>query len=131
MPKLDPKPADAEVLSRAVARAKEQDVDALRFLYVRFADDVCRYVQTIVGDRRAAEDLTQTLFSQLLDKVRHHEPREAPFKGWLLQVAHDAAVAHLRTLSAIPFEEGGARNTRFNRQPPSRGRSAVEMARAG
>jgi RNA polymerase sigma-70 factor, ECF subfamily len=101
---------DSALLSRAIAHAKEQDADALRFLYVRFADDVCRHVQTILRDRHAAEDVTQTIFSNLLAKMRHYQPREVPFKGWLLRVAHDAAVDHVRSRRMIPFAEPRARD---------------------
>lgn len=115
--------ADTGLLARAIACAKQQDVGALRFLYVRFADDVCSYIQTIVGDRHAAEDITQTLFSQLLGKMRHYESREVPFKGWLLRVAHNAAVDHVRARRMIPFEEVRAREVRFDETGIERGRS--------
>jgi RNA polymerase sigma-70 factor, ECF subfamily len=119
MPPLDQraaaKAADPTLLSRAVARAKEHDVDALRFLYVRFADDVCRYVQSIVGDRRAAETLTQTVLSELPAELRRFEPRHMPFKAWLLRVAHNAAVDHLRSRHVVPFEE--LRGTPSRRAP--------------
>jgi RNA polymerase sigma-70 factor (ECF subfamily) len=112
------KAVDAPMLSQAVARAKEHDVDALRFLYVRFADDVCRYVQRIVGDRPAAEDVTQSVFSDLSSEMRRFEPRQAPFKAWLLRVAHNAAVDHLRSRRVVPFEEVPQRaGTRSGRGP--------------
>jgi RNA polymerase sigma-70 factor (ECF subfamily) len=111
-------------LARAVAAAKtEQDQDALRFLYVRFADDVCRYVHSIVGDRHAAEDVTQTVFSQLLVKMRHYEAREVPFKGWLFRVAHNAAVDHVRARRVIPFEEVRAEEALFDETGIERCRS--------
>jgi RNA polymerase sigma-70 factor (ECF subfamily) len=123
------KAADAPMLSRAVTRAKEHDVDALRFLYVRFADDVCRYVQSIVGDRRAAENLTQAVLSELPAEMRRFEPRRMPFRAWLLRVAHDAAVDHLRSRHVVPFEEVRGRDARFDasgierRRSPRLGRS--------
>jgi RNA polymerase sigma-70 factor, ECF subfamily len=114
---------DAGLLHRAIVAAKADDVDALRFLYVRFADDVCRYVQTIVGERHSAEDVTQTLFSQLTTKMRNYEPRAVPFKGWLFRVAHNAAVDHVRARRVIPFEEVRARDVRFDESGIERGRS--------
>jgi RNA polymerase sigma-70 factor (ECF subfamily) len=115
---------NAAVLARAIAAAKnEQDQDALRFLYVRFADDVCRYVNTIVSDRHAAEDITQTLFSKLLGKMRHYEAREVPFKGWLFRVAHNAAVDHVRGRRVIPFEEVRGAELRSDETGIERGRS--------
>lgn len=96
---------EGDLLQRAIARAKEGDPAALDFLYVRYADDVCGYVQSIVHDRFEAEDITQTLFSKLLTKVRRYEQREVPFSAWILRVARNASLDHLRSRRMVPVEE--------------------------
>jgi RNA polymerase sigma-70 factor, ECF subfamily len=96
---------EADLLQRAIARAKEGDPSALDFLYVRYADDVCGYVQSIVRDRHEAEDITQTLFSKLLIKIRRYEQREVPFSAWILRVARNAALDHIRSRRMVPVEE--------------------------
>lgn len=96
---------EADLLKRAIARAKEGDPSALDFLYVRYADDVCTYVQSIVRDRFEAEDITQTLFSKLLTKIRRYEQREVPFSAWILRVARNAALDHIRSRRMVPVEE--------------------------
>jgi RNA polymerase sigma-70 factor (ECF subfamily) len=96
---------EADLLQRAIARAKEGDASALDFLYVRYADDVCGYVQSIVRDRFEAEDITQTLFSKLLTKIRRYEQREVPFSAWILRVARNAALDHIRSRRMVPVEE--------------------------
>jgi RNA polymerase sigma-70 factor, ECF subfamily len=96
---------EADLLQRAIARAKEGDPSALDFLYVRYADDVCGYVQSIVRDRHEAEDITQTLFSKLLTKIRRYEQREVPFSAWILRVARNAALDHIRSRRMVPVEE--------------------------
>ena len=96
---------EADLLKRAIARAKEGDPSALDFLYVRYADDVCGYVQSIVRDRFEAEDITQTLFSKLLTKIRRYEQREVPFSAWILRVARNAALDHIRSRRMVPVEE--------------------------
>ena len=93
---------EADLLKRAIARAKEGDPSALDFLYVRYADDVCGYVQSIVRDRHEAEDITQTLFSKLLTKIRRYEQREVPFSAWILRVARNASLDHLRSRRMVP-----------------------------
>ena len=50
----------------AIASAKAGDWDALHFLYVRYADDVKRFVQSIVHDSHEAEDITQDVFAKLI-----------------------------------------------------------------
>jgi RNA polymerase sigma-70 factor, ECF subfamily len=96
---------ESELLARAIARAKEGDASALDFLYVRYADDVCGYIQSIVRDPHEAEDITQSLFAKLLNKIQRYEQRQVPFSAWILRVARNAALDHLRARRQIPFEE--------------------------
>jgi RNA polymerase sigma-70 factor, ECF subfamily len=116
------KASDAAVISRAIAGAKENDMDALRFLYVRFADDVCQYVQSIVRDRHAAEQVTQTVFAGLLAEMRAYDRRQFPFRAWLLRLAHDAGVSHLRSRHVVPFEEARGRQAQSD-EPDEHSRS--------
>ena len=94
-----------ELIIQAVARAKEGDMSALHFLYVRFADDVCGYVNSIVHDSHEAEDITQNVFAKLMKAIHKYEPREVPFAAWILRVARNAALDNLRSRRQIPFEE--------------------------
>jgi RNA polymerase sigma-70 factor (ECF subfamily) len=80
-------------------------MSALQFLYVRFADDVCGYVRSIVQDSYDAEDITQNVFAKLLNAIQKYEPREVPFTAWILRVARNAALDNLRARRQIPFEE--------------------------
>jgi RNA polymerase sigma-70 factor (ECF subfamily) len=98
-------PAEGERLARAIARAKEGDASALHFLYVRYADDVCGYVHSIVRDWHEAEDITQSLFAKLLTKIQRYEQRQVPFSAWILRVARNAALDHVRSRRQIPFDE--------------------------
>ena len=47
-------------------------------------------------DEHEAEDVTQHLFARLPGALPHYEPRSAPFSGWILRVAHNAAIDHIR-----------------------------------
>jgi RNA polymerase sigma-70 factor (ECF subfamily) len=93
------------LLARAIAGAKQGDVSALHFLYVRYADDVQGYVETIVRDRHEAEDITQNVFAKLITAIARYERRESPFAAWILRVARNAALDHLRRRRQIPFAE--------------------------
>ena len=97
--------APPELLTRAIARAKQGDVTALHFLYVRFADDVCGYVRSIVEDSHEAEDITQNVFAKLMTAIQKYEPREVPFTAWILRVSRNAALDHLRARRQIPVDE--------------------------
>jgi len=99
------------LLVRAIHRAKEGDRDALSFLYVRYADNLYGYVRSIVRDEHAAEDITQDLFAKLPSALARYEPRHVPFAAWILRVARNLALDHLRSLRAVPCEEVRAAET--------------------
>jgi RNA polymerase sigma-70 factor, ECF subfamily len=94
-----------ELLGTAIARAKQGDMDALHFLYVRYADDVYGFVNSIVRDTHAAEDITQNLFGRLMTAIQRYQQREVPFSAWILRVARNAALDHMRARRQIPVEE--------------------------
>ena len=93
------------LLLKAIHRAKEGDRDALSFLYVRYADNLYGYVRSIVRDEHAAEDITQDLFAKLPSALARYEPRRVPFAAWILRVARNLALDHLRALRAVPCAE--------------------------
>jgi RNA polymerase sigma-70 factor, ECF subfamily len=103
--KLDTSPRGEQLVVAAVARAKDGDADALRYLYLRYADNVYGYVCSIVRDEWEAEDVTQHIFAKLLTSLPRYEPRLVPFSAWILRVAHNAAVDHVRARRPVPIEE--------------------------
>lgn len=98
-------PGNTRLVARAVRRAQEGDNDALAFIYARYADSVYGYVRSIVQDQHEAEDITQHVFAKLIDVIGKYEQREVPFFAWILRVARNVAVDHLRRRRAIPVEE--------------------------
>jgi RNA polymerase sigma-70 factor (ECF subfamily) len=96
---------ESELVRRAIARLKEGDNSALHFIYVRYADDVCRYVQSIVRDPHEAEDLTHNVFAKLPAAIQRYEQRQVPFAAWIVRVARNVALDHMRARRQIPFEE--------------------------
>jgi RNA polymerase sigma-70 factor (ECF subfamily) len=102
---LDKSAAIERLVLRAVEQAKEGDADALRFLYLRYADNVYGYVCSIVRDEHEAEDVTQQVFAKLLGSLTRYQPRTVPFSAWILRVAHNAAIDHMRSRRPVPIEE--------------------------
>jgi RNA polymerase sigma-70 factor (ECF subfamily) len=102
---IDGGPADRKRLREVVARAQEGDSDALRDLYERYADNVYSYVRAIVRDDHTAEDVTQHVFAKLLTKIDTYEERSVPFPAWLLRIARNSAIDHLRSSRAIYCED--------------------------
>ncbi|MHB8531115.1 MAG: RNA polymerase sigma factor [Solirubrobacteraceae bacterium] len=102
---LDTSPDGAREVRLAIARAKTGDRDAVRFLYVRYADNVYGYVRSIVRDDREAEDLTQHVFLKLCTVITKYEDRGVPFSGWLLRLSRNVALDHLRRRRPTPVED--------------------------
>ena len=97
--------ATARDTRRAITHAAQGNPDALRDLYVRYADNVYSYVATIVRDHHEAEDVTQHIFTRLPVALRGYEDRGSPFLSWLLRLARNAALDQLRTRRAIPVSD--------------------------
>jgi RNA polymerase sigma-70 factor (ECF subfamily) len=98
-------PREQHMVDAAVLAAQRGDREALRFLYLRYADHVYGYVRAIVRDDHEAEDVTQLVFAKLLRVLDRYEPAGVPFSRWLLRLAHNAAIDHLRAARAVPVEE--------------------------
>ena len=92
-------------LRRAISGAKAGDRDALRYLYCRYADNVYGYVCSILRDEHEAEDVTQNVFAKLMSAIHKYERREVPFSAWILRIARNAALDHLRQRRAIPVAD--------------------------
>jgi RNA polymerase sigma-70 factor (ECF subfamily) len=98
-------PEEQRVVAQAVARAKAGDREAIRYLYLRYANNVYGYVRSIVHDDYEAEDITQHVFAKLMTVIDRYEPLAVPFSRWLLRLAHNAAVDYLRACNTVPCEE--------------------------
>lgn len=92
-------------VDRAVDRAREGDREGIRVLYGRYSADVYRFVRSIVGDDHDAEDVTQTVFMKLISVIHRYRREAVPFDAWLIRVARNAAIDHLRERRPIPCEE--------------------------
>jgi RNA polymerase sigma-70 factor, ECF subfamily len=90
---------------KAVELAKAGNPEGLHFLYVRYAPDVQRYIASFVKDHHEAEDITQNVFAKLMTAIRKYEQREVPFAAWIMRVARNAALDHMRARRAVPTEE--------------------------
>ena len=101
---LDESPETREKTRLAVARAKEGDQDALRFLYVSYSHNIYGYVRSIVWDDHEAEDVTQHVFAKLMTTLVKYDDRGAPFFAWLIRLARNVAIDHLRANRLTPTE---------------------------
>lgn len=101
---LDESPETLRKVTLAVARAKEGDQEAVCFLYVTYAHNIYGYVRSIVHDDHEAEDVTQHVFAKLMTAIRKYDDRGIPFFAWLLRLARNLAIDHLRANRMTPTE---------------------------
>ena len=97
-------PERREQTRLAVARAKEGDQTALRFLYATYSCHVYGYVRSILRDDHEAEDVTQHVFAKLMTVVTKYEDRGVPFFAWLLRLSRNVAIDHLRANRLTPTD---------------------------
>src|SRR5690242_8661787 len=101
---LDESPQALSNTRLAVARAKEGDQEALRFLYVSYSHNIYGYVRSIVRDDHEAEDVTQHVFAKLMTTIGKYDDRGVPFFAWLLRLARNVAIDHLRANRMTPTD---------------------------
>lgn len=99
---------DAQLVSAAIERARDGDMEGLYFLYVRYEEDVFRFVHSMIKDHHEAEDITQSVFLKLVTVLRTYEARDVPFIAWVLRVARNMCLDHLQDRRSIPYEEVAA-----------------------
>jgi len=95
--------SEAEIQG-AVALAQAGDMEAIRFLYVRFRATVQRAVERIVADPHESEDVTQQVFVKLIVAIHRYRAQRAPFAGWLVAVARNVALDHVRRRRPVSHE---------------------------
>lgn len=96
---------ETRLVRAAIERAQAGDMGGLHFLYARYAEDVHRFVRSLVKDHHQAEDITQDVFIKLMRVIDKYEPREVPFTAWIMRVARNATLDHLRARQAVPCED--------------------------
>jgi len=87
-----------------VQEAKQGDARAIRFLYATYANNVYGYIKSIVHDEHEAEDLTQQVFAKMITAILSYQDRGLPFFAWILRMARNAAIDHLRARRPVPSE---------------------------
>jgi RNA polymerase sigma-70 factor (ECF subfamily) len=83
--KTEPTEADIQTI---VARAQRGDPDGFARLFDIFGDRIYRFIRVRLSDTETAEDLTQTVFLEMLQAIGRYRPRpNAKFSTWLFQIA--------------------------------------------
>jgi RNA polymerase sigma-70 factor (ECF subfamily) len=100
-----PTAADELRTRRVVRAARNGDRDAMGELYVLHAPAVHAHVLRVVKDIDDADDLTQQVFAKLLTGLDRYRPGEAPFIVWVLRIARNTAIDHVRRARTVPVDD--------------------------
>ena len=72
------------------------DQAALGDCYDQYSAFVFGLARRVIGDRRAAEDVTQDVFLHLWERADGFDPARGGLRTWLGTIAHRRAVDHVR-----------------------------------
>ena len=84
--------AERDLIRRLLAGEEE----AIRILYARFARPVYGLGLRLLGNPEEAEELTQDVFVALWQKAGRFDPARGRLSTWLMAIAHNLGVDHLR-----------------------------------
>src|SRR4051794_40640609 len=87
------------------------DQAALGECYDQYSSFVFGLARRVIGDRRAAEDVTQDVFLHLWERSDAFDPLRGGLRTWLGTLAHRRAVDHVRR-----EEARRRRNVKFGNQ---------------
>jgi len=81
-------------------RLQRREPDAMRDLYDRFGKLAYSVILGIVRDASTAEDLVQETFLRVWNRIQAFEPGRGALGPWLLAIARNRAIDHVRSASS-------------------------------
>ena len=81
---------------RLAARLRAGDPDALASAYDAYGAATFGLLLRMLGDRAAAEDVQQQVFTEVWRRAGDYDPRRAGLLTWVLTIARSRAIDHLR-----------------------------------
>jgi RNA polymerase sigma-70 factor (ECF subfamily) len=93
---VEPRTGPSEWDCVARERLVERDGDALGEVYDQYASFVYGLALRVIGDRRAAEDVSQDVFAALWERPALFDPTRGSLRTWLGTLAHRRSVDYVR-----------------------------------
>jgi len=130
MPVCTVRQREQESTLSALRRARAGDADALGYLYRHYSPGVFSYVRRIVRNDYDAQDVTQQAFVKLATSLDKYDVRRPGFSAWMLRLAHNVAVDHLRKQRLILLSDPMEASDEADRSDPDDVRSLRETFKA-
>src|SRR5580704_17604764 len=83
---------------------RRRDPDLLDALIEQYQHRLLRYLLHLTGNRATAEDLFQETWMRVLEKGHLYDGRSR-FVTWMLTIAHNVAIDHLRRRNPASLDE--------------------------
>lgn len=81
---------------RLADRIADGDEEALRDLYDQYSRPVFTLLLRRLGDRTAAEDVQQQVFTEVWQKASRFDPKRGSILAWIMAIARSRAIDHGR-----------------------------------
>jgi RNA polymerase sigma-70 factor, ECF subfamily len=85
------------VQNRLARRAARGDGEAFRSLYRALHPQVHAFVGRRIGSAADTEDLVAKVFHRVVEHLDRYDPGKASVRAWVLGIARNAVIDHLRT----------------------------------
>src|SRR3954471_8227559 len=92
-------PTDPELLDRL---ADDRTGDSLRTLYRRYSDELYGFAYQALGDRGAADEIVQDVFTSVWRNAGSYNVDRGSFRTWVYRIARNAVIDKRRRNSVRP-----------------------------
>ncbi|MEU9266847.1 sigma-70 family RNA polymerase sigma factor [Streptomyces sp. NPDC048251] len=127
MAKKDAPPRWDRKMQQRLARG---EAAALGELYDRFASLVHGLAHRVLGDERAADNITREVFAHVWEHPDAYDPKQGPLRTWVASLTHRLAVQRLRATETAALTEAGPGSAEATEELERRVRHASVAARA-
>jgi len=90
--------------SQIATGLRRRDPDVLDALIEQYQHRLLRYLAHMTGNRATAEDLFQETWIRVLEKGHQYDGKSR-FATWLMTIAHNVAIDHLRKRSPASLDQ--------------------------
>jgi RNA polymerase sigma-70 factor (ECF subfamily) len=99
----------ADRSERAAAKGlRKRDPEALKTIYERHGSVTFGYLLRALGDRGAAEDVQQRVFTEVWERGPSYDPARAGLLTWIMQITRSRAIDRLRKRVPVPADPEAA-----------------------
>ncbi len=94
-------------LNYLISRAQTGEESSIGELFERYNQAIYRFLAYRVGSKEDAEDLTQTVFMEMVKSLPHYKSRpDAGFSSWLFRIARHRLIDYYRRQkTTLPLDD--------------------------